>query len=638
MKGCVTRVRSDDLTLDQIYRNMHELDASDAEYHRIVTIPTVALGTLRKELISTLGAKRAKGLLLRYGWHCGVADGLKMQSLAWDDPREMVAAGPRMHTLHGYLESRLVVNEVDFIHQVLHVEGHWHNSYEAQGHLNVIGKSDQPVCWTMVGYASGYLSTILGKKVIAKETKCLAMGDDECYCVCRTIDEWNGEVDSELTYYEDYSVVEELDHAFAKLTIERNNLNKAYQIQQNLMKELLREHHLSSIANTFYDMTQLPIYIGDPNMEVLAASGLSTKQQVAIRDAFHIHQKRQHRTQVSIDSVTGAFEIRVGDGVCLLTPLYANRKVIGYCSIFFERVMPQEVDKLILEQVATTCSLYLLNERSRFVTEQRIRGDFLNDILSKRLTEEEIGTRAYYLDFQLIPPYFVVGIHPVFENMAPDEEFQFFDDVIKNVSTFLQDNHINALTGRKADNIVVLVSETEQLATEMQKREFCERLLKRCRMRTWPSALRVGVSSTAHAIQEVQELYEECLSALKVSNADDNIQFFDLLGVEGILFQNLHATEKFVDRLLGDLIAVDKDKNMELMKTLFYYLNHGCNVYRTARAMNFSISGLRYRLQRIQEILKCDINKPYVGNQLYCALLSMISLGKLDVCIVSDEL
>ena len=70
---------------------------------------------------------------------------------------------------------------------------------------------------------------------------------------------------------------------------------------------------------------------------------------------------------------------------------------------------------------------------------------------------------------------------------------------------------------------------------------------------------------------------------------------------------------------------------MELTKTLFHYLNNGCNLNKTARAMNFSISGLRYRLQKINELLETDINVPDVSYQIYSSLKLLIYRGELDI-------
>ena len=108
----------------------------------------------------------------------------------------MLLAGPKMHTLHGYIEEALNVKaEANFNKGSIYHEAIWKNSYEAEEHIKRYGYSDEPVCHTLTGYASGYLSNILGKKVIAKEIKCKAMGDEHCQVLCRTVEEWNGAIE-----------------------------------------------------------------------------------------------------------------------------------------------------------------------------------------------------------------------------------------------------------------------------------------------------------------------------------------------------------------------------------------------------------------------------------------------------------
>jgi len=135
------------------------------------------------------------------------------------------------------------------------------------------------------------------------------------------------------------------------------------------------------------------------------------------------------------------------------------------------------------------------------------------------------------------------------------------------------------------------------------------------------------------AYANVSQLYEECQSALKIANRHQQIIFFESLGIEGLMFQikNVGPIEKFIHKMVGKLMEEDKNRGMELTKTLYYYLYNGCNVHKTARAMNFSISGLRYRLQKINEILQTDINLPSVGYQMYLSLQFLIYLGKLDI-------
>ena len=59
-----------------------------------------------------------------------------------------------------------------------------------------------------------------------------------------------------------------------------------------------------------------------------------------------------------------------------------------------------EADKMVLGQVALACSLHLFNERTWFNIEQRLRGSFIADILSKRIVMSEIVNRAHNIDFE----------------------------------------------------------------------------------------------------------------------------------------------------------------------------------------------------------------------------------------------
>lgn len=45
---------------------------------RYLFLNTIAMGTLIRDLISTLGKERAKGFLVRYGWFCGINDAISI--------------------------------------------------------------------------------------------------------------------------------------------------------------------------------------------------------------------------------------------------------------------------------------------------------------------------------------------------------------------------------------------------------------------------------------------------------------------------------------------------------------------------------------------------------------------------------
>ena len=120
------------------------------------------------------------------------------------------------------------------------MEGIWRDSYEAEEHLRQFGFSDTPVCYTLIGYASGYLSRICNQMVIFKELSCQAQGHSECKWVGKSLDYWEGEVDDELQFYQESPIVKELELTYEKLLEEKSNLEKSAIIHKKLTEELLQ--------------------------------------------------------------------------------------------------------------------------------------------------------------------------------------------------------------------------------------------------------------------------------------------------------------------------------------------------------------------------------------------------------------
>lgn len=627
-------MKASELLLNQLYR-VPGTDSKNNSLDRMLTIPASALGTLRQELTETIGLDRTKGFLVRYGWHCGISDAEKIRRMDWDSHKELMRAGPKLHILHGWFEDVEETSlDIDYTIGTINHKAIWKNSYEAEEYLNKFGKSNHPVCHTLVGYASGYLTTILGKKVIAKEVECRAMGHEHCLAECHTIEEWNRKVDEELKYYESNSIIDELDNAFKKLKVERDNLSKAYEAHYILMKEVLMESSLASIAKALYKISNLPVFIENEELNPLAVAGVSELES----DAFFQSRPmlKLFRNLKSLNK-TSFVELTNGNSM-LITPIYLYKKNVGYCSFLYKGNNPQDVDRLILEQGANACSIYLMNERTRVMTEQRIQGSLLDDILASRVTNDEIKKKAYYIGFQLEAPYFMIGLSKSIQNEKVLDDYGFKHELMSDISLYLKDRKINALLGEKLGNIVILFSESVTLKSEGNKEGFCQSLLEFCSKKYPEYQLYAGISSSSQHIEAASELYDECLSALKVTNKQRKFVFFDSLGIEGVMYhmKNVKPIEKFIKKKLGNLIEEDKSRDMELTKTLYSYLSNGCNVHKTARAMNFSISGLRYRLKKINEILQTDINIPSVGYQIYLALQFFMYWGEIDLEIAVD--
>jgi two-component system, NtrC family, response regulator HydG len=171
---------------------------------RALLLDAVALGLLRKLLIDTLGEAGARGLLTRFGFAHGwrTAETLRT-AFPWDDENEWRRAGGRLHTLQGLVIARAPEGaERDPAPGPKPLsDGIWLDSYEAEQHLVHLGQATHPVCWTLTGFASGYLSHVWEREIYAVETMCRGKGDAVCRVVARPREEWGEAIAGELPYY-----------------------------------------------------------------------------------------------------------------------------------------------------------------------------------------------------------------------------------------------------------------------------------------------------------------------------------------------------------------------------------------------------------------------------------------------------
>lgn len=177
---------------------------------RMLLSHAYALWQFREDLIESLGMARAKRFLLRYGYYAGMQDAQIAKKIRpHQSIEEAFAAGPQLHTIRGMVKVTPRLLSFDVEKGLFKGTFDWHDSFEVSYHKKKHGISKEPICWTLLGYASGYTSYFLGKEIAFKETLCEAMGHDHCHIIGKTVDEWEGETDLERSFLPD-SIEEEL--------------------------------------------------------------------------------------------------------------------------------------------------------------------------------------------------------------------------------------------------------------------------------------------------------------------------------------------------------------------------------------------------------------------------------------------
>ena len=167
---------------------------------RMVLMHTGSLGTLRRELIDTLGLARARGLLTRTGYASGARDAQLVRE-RWPDGDlvPVFMAGTRLHALEGVVKVEPVEFEIDPERGHYHGEFIWHHSTEDDEHIQSYGLGTDPACWMQLGYAMGYVTGLMGRLVVFREVECRSTGAALCRVIGKTAEAW-GDVSEDMRY------------------------------------------------------------------------------------------------------------------------------------------------------------------------------------------------------------------------------------------------------------------------------------------------------------------------------------------------------------------------------------------------------------------------------------------------------
>jgi hypothetical protein len=167
---------------------------------RIVMQRAIAGAELKRELVRSLGAPEARAFLMRLGFLSGQADARFVRT-RWPNLNigDAFTAGTRLHTFSGVVRVETVYNDFDFRKGRFAAEFLWHDSVEAIDYKN--GRHvTEPVCWTQLGYASGYATEFFNTLVVYKEVECAAQGHAHCRVVGKPVSGWDAS-DPEVSYF-----------------------------------------------------------------------------------------------------------------------------------------------------------------------------------------------------------------------------------------------------------------------------------------------------------------------------------------------------------------------------------------------------------------------------------------------------
>ena len=204
---------------------------------RALLLDAVAMGILRQYLVANFGLTAARAVLTQFGFAHGwrMAEAMKKE-FVWASDDEWRRAGPRIHTLGGLFRTQPGSEDPLTKKGAMLLA-----SYEAEQHLLHFGRSDSPVCWTICGLMSGYISRTTGREIYVLEDRCLGEGHAACHFLGRTREEWGKERAEDLAFFDSGRLRDCLDVSLGRVMETLKAAEEKLRAHQKVLVRLVRD-------------------------------------------------------------------------------------------------------------------------------------------------------------------------------------------------------------------------------------------------------------------------------------------------------------------------------------------------------------------------------------------------------------
>ncbi len=286
--------------------------------------------------------------------------------------------------------------------------------------------------------------------------------------------------------------------------------------------------------------------------------------------------------------------------------------MVGKLQIAKDRL--DEMEQVCVEQARLVVALELMRRKTAFDTESRLRGNFVDELLSDLPpAKHEVERRG--LQLGLNPKvHWQVGIAEGWSDAENSAEWarlqQLLDQEAKTRS-------VRPYVDVRLNRMLLM------LPCNQDGKDWAGLL------ETWLKGLNgsgnhfyLGLGRS-YPLWEVYRSYLEARKALVIGMKLKNgraVNTYDELEIYQLLTElaDHPGFSSLFERHLGKLYAYDKENGADLLRTLYIYLESGGSLTETANRLFIHRNSVKYRLERMKEIAQIDLNsggRGYVFHQ-----------------------
>lgn len=298
----------------------------------------------------------------------------------------------------------------------------------------------------------------------------------------------------------------------------------------------------------------------------------------------------------------------------IAAPVEVGRETLGYLVVLRDAASHEEDLLPVIQRALPVYALEMLKEQIARQAIQQVEGDLVSALLGGKYPEREILQRASRLGYDLSGPHVVVvAEHETQSSDAiSDPPFSFWRPLLGEVSSVLKQQGFRSLVVALQEQLVVLLPCSSSQQREIERLRGPIEQLRKELSRNASGEICIGIGRVAASIKDIEGSYRDAcftIKYMKQKGMKNKVTAFRDLGFYQVLARDDTADYLFDLALesLGPLLEADKTKNTSFLRTLDCYFASGCSIKAAASSLSCHVNTIRYRLERIKQLLQLDV-------------------------------
>ncbi|ARK26402.1 hypothetical protein SporoP37_16650 (plasmid) [Sporosarcina sp. P37] len=303
----------------------------------------------------------------------------------------------------------------------------------------------------------------------------------------------------------------------------------------------------------------------------------------------------------SEDNPQTSFEVTHKRQIFSVFTITLHNQTVAYVIVPKRLKAFDRLSVVAIEQAKNVLALQINQEKTSIEVENRLRQDYLHDLISGLETEENLIRRARYLNISFEKTYAIIVMSPI---ESKEDHTISLNRVIEKFG-YLIDEELLPLSMIQGQKIILVTP-------EQHIRTVANFALNYVEDKHPELQFHIGISNAIVRVKDYLKGFNEAKKATEFAHSfqfKTPIVHFNELGIIGLLFntENTEHMKEFMNRYLEKIIQYDAQNKSELLKTLEVFLDNESAIQVSAEKLHIHYNTLRYRLNRIGEILEIDL-------------------------------